>query len=58
MVKTLPSSAGGMGLIPDQETKIPHATLCSQKKKKFLLKKKKKWLGLPGGPVVDSEFLV
>ena len=25
MVKNLPSSAGGAGLIPDWETKIPHA---------------------------------
>ena len=26
MVKTLPSSAGGAGLIPDRVTKIPHAS--------------------------------
>ena len=51
VVKTLPSSAGGMGLIPDQGTKIPHTTLCSQKK---VLVKKKNWLGLPGSPVVKT----
>ena len=28
------SNAEGMGLIPGQGTKIPHATWCSQKKKK------------------------
>ena len=26
MVKTLPSSAGGVGSVPGQEAKIPHAT--------------------------------
>ena len=33
MVKTLASSAGDVGLIPDQETKIPDAVW--QKKKKI-----------------------
>ena len=33
MVKTLPSNAGDMGLIPDWGTKILHATWCGQKKK-------------------------
>ena len=28
------SNAGGLGLIPSQGTKIPHAPWCSQKKKK------------------------
>ena len=28
------SNAGGMGLIPGLETKIPHAAECSQKKKR------------------------
>ena len=28
------STAQGMGLIPGQRTKIPHATKCGQKKKK------------------------
>ena len=36
------STAGGMGSIPGQGTKIPHATLCSQRKKK-----KKIYLCLP-----------
>ena len=30
------SSIGGIGSIPGQRTKIPHATWCSQKKKKFI----------------------
>ena len=34
MVKTLPSNAGGMGLIPGQGTEVPHATECGQKLKK------------------------
>ena len=37
MVKTPCSqcrNAGDVGLIPGQETKIPHAVWCSQKKKK------------------------
>ena len=29
------STAGGMGLIPDEGTKILHATHCSQKNKKI-----------------------
>lgn len=33
LVKTA-STAGGMGLIPVQGTKILHATCCGQKKKK------------------------
>ena len=32
VVKTSPSNAGGIGSIPGQGTKIPHATGCSQKK--------------------------
>ena len=28
-------NAGGMGLIPSQETKIPHASQCGKKKKKL-----------------------
>ena len=28
MVKTLPSNAGDVGLIPGQEIKIPHAMVC------------------------------
>ena len=31
------STAGGMGLIPGQETKIPHAARCHQKKKYICL---------------------
>ena len=34
MVKTWPSSAGGVSLIPGQETKIPHAMQHGQKIKK------------------------
>jgi len=34
MSKTSPSSAGGVGSIPGQGTKIPHASQCGQKKKK------------------------
>ena len=33
MVKTLPSNAGGAGLIPGQGTQIPHTSRSSQKKK-------------------------
>ena len=33
MVKTLPSNAGTMGLIPRQGTKIPYIAQCSQLKK-------------------------
>ena len=33
-VKTQPSNAGGMGLIPGQGTEVPHATECGQKLKK------------------------
>ena len=32
VVKTLPSNTGSVGSIPGQETKIPHATYCGQKK--------------------------
>ena len=35
MVKTWPSSAGGVSLIPGQETKIPHAMQHGQKGKKI-----------------------
>lgn len=31
MIKALPSSPGGAGVIPAQETGIPHATGCGQK---------------------------
>ena len=31
VVKTLPSNAGGVGAIPGQGTKIPHAVECSKK---------------------------
>ena len=31
------STAGGMGLIPDLGSKIPHALQCSQKKKKDMV---------------------
>ena len=34
MVKTLASTAGGMGSIPDVRTKIPDALKYSKKKKK------------------------
>ena len=34
VVKTLPSNAGGMGLIPGWGAKIPHAVWCGQKLKK------------------------
>ena len=33
VVKTLPYNAGGMGLIPGQEAKIPHAPWPKKKKK-------------------------
>ena len=39
MVKISPSDAGGIGLIPDQGAKIPHA---SQPKKKKNIKKQNK----------------
>ena len=42
MVKTCASIAGGMGLIPDQGTKILHAAQCSQREKSGQQKKKKK----------------
>ena len=45
MVKTLPSNAGDMGLIPDWGTKILHATWCGQKKKRSFLLKKEERLG-------------
>ena len=32
-VQILPSSAGGVGLIPGQEAKIPHASAKKKKKK-------------------------
>ena len=38
VVKTPPSNAGGVGSIPGQGTKVPHAAGCGQKS----LKKKKK----------------
>ena len=38
MVKISPSNAGGVGLIPGQEAKIPHA-LAKKKKKKNKHKK-------------------
>ena len=34
VVKTSPSSAGGVGLIPGWEAKIPHASWQKKKKKK------------------------
>ena len=39
VVKISPSDAGGIGLIPDQGAKIPHA---SQPKKKKTIKKQNK----------------
>ena len=41
MVKTLTSTAGGMGSIPGQRTKILHALESKSKKKKKKKKKKK-----------------
>ena len=35
MVKTLPSKAGGMGVILGWRAKIPYALRCSQNKIKF-----------------------
>ena len=35
MVETCTSTAGGMGLIPGQATKIPHGMWGNQKKKRF-----------------------
>ena len=35
MVKTQPSNAGSVGSTPGQEAKIPHATGCRGKRKKF-----------------------
>ena len=40
MVKTLPSNAEGTGSIPDQRTKIPHATGCGQNKQTNKQKKR------------------
>ena len=34
MVKTLPSNAGGVGVIPGQEAKIPHASQPKNQNKK------------------------
>ena len=42
VVKTQPSNAGGMGLIPGQGTEVPHAAECGQKLKK---KRKNVWVG-------------
>ena len=39
MVKTLPSSAGGAGLIPGQRAKIPHVPVPKQKQKQEKNKK-------------------
>ena len=33
VVKTLPSNAGGMDLVPGQGIKVPHPTGCNQKLK-------------------------
>ena len=43
MVKISPSNAGGVGLIPGQEAKIPHA-LAKKKKKKTNTKKQKEYI--------------
>ena len=40
VVKTPPSTAGGAGLIPGWESKIPHATQRGQKKRKKEKEKK------------------
>ena len=37
VVENLPANAGGTGLIPGQDTKIPHVVWCGQKKKKKLV---------------------
>ena len=42
MVKTLPSTPGGMGSIPGQGTKVPSAMGCGQKLKKKKLRKRLK----------------
>ena len=34
VVKTLPFNAGGMGLIPGQETRFPHASQSEHKNRK------------------------
>ena len=39
MVKTCASTAGGMGLIPGQGTKILHAAQCGQREKSGKKKK-------------------
>ena len=39
MVKTSPSNAGGVGLIPDQGAKIPHASQPKKKKKENIKQK-------------------
>ena len=41
MVKIWTSNARGVGSIPDQGTKIPHAAWCGKKKKKKRKKAKK-----------------
>ena len=38
VVKNLPSKVGDVGLIPGQETKIPHPPWCGQLKKKSAIK--------------------
>ena len=43
------SMARGVGLIPGQGTKIPHAMLCGLKMKKKNVKRKKKW-------ALDQDF--
>lgn len=50
LVKTLPPHAGDMGSVPDQETMILCAELCSQKKKKTTLQ----WL-CPEGLLLFSS---
>ena len=42
MVKIWTSNARGVGSIPDQGTKIPHAAWCGQKKKKRKKAKKER----------------
>ena len=43
MVKISPSNAGGVGLIPGQEAKVPHAS-AKKKKKKQTHKKQKEYI--------------
>ena len=47
VVKTLPSNAGGMDLVPGQQIKVPHPTECNRKLKSKQNNNSKKNYGKP-----------